>query len=196
VGDIGDANGLRQVLADARRGDRPLLVYARFLLHCLPADEAGTLLTVVAEATAPGDLLAVEFRTDRDSGNPKAHQQPYRRYVNARGFVESLQARYHFRVELRQEGNGFSRYHGEDPDLCRIVARRVPAAEAAALPAPKPLVVKPSSAALAPPPPAPAATPQPGRRQRVMRRVVRDYAPPAFTRWLRARRARRASAAG
>jgi SAM-dependent methyltransferase len=123
--DVGDADLLRRVLADARRGsDDPVLCYARFFLHSIPEDVQETLMSVLAEFARPGDRFAAEFRTDRDEAIAKVHGEHYRRFQNGAAFGRALADRYGFTPVLEQEGNGFSPYKGEDPQLYRVIAVR------------------------------------------------------------------------
>lgn len=122
--DVGDAPRLRSTLLAARDGDAPLAFYLRFFLHSIPEDVQATLLGVVAECSRPGDYFAAEFRTDRDAAAAKVHGNHYRRFQNASVFGRSLRDTYGFTPLLEQEGNGFSPYKGEDPQLYRVIARR------------------------------------------------------------------------
>jgi SAM-dependent methyltransferase len=122
--DVGNADKLRATLESARDGDEPMLFYARFFLHSIPEDVQRTLMTVVAECARPGDHFAAEFRTDRDEASAKVHGNHYRRFQNGPAFGRSLRETYGFTPLLEQEGNGFSPYQGEDPQLYRVIARR------------------------------------------------------------------------
>src|SRR5215207_813088 len=69
-------------LADRIRGDGgPRIVYARFFVHAITEAEEESLLDLAAEITDPGDLLAVEYRTVRDSSGAKVTETHYRRFV-------------------------------------------------------------------------------------------------------------------
>jgi hypothetical protein len=122
--DVGDAERLRTVLTAARRDDAPMVFYARFFLHSIPEDVQRTLMTTIEECAHPGDYFAAEFRTDKDEAIVKVHGNHYRRFQNGPAFGRSLRDTYGFTPLLEQEGNGFSPYKGEDPQLYRVIARR------------------------------------------------------------------------
>jgi methyltransferase family protein len=123
--DVGNADMLREVLTEGRRSaTEPVLFYARFFLHSIPEDVQRTLMSVVNECAQPGDYFAAEFRTDRDAVISKVHGDHYRRFQNGQAFGRELQDAYGFVPVLEQEGNGFSPYKGEDPQLYRVIAQR------------------------------------------------------------------------
>jgi SAM-dependent methyltransferase len=69
-------------LAARVRGDGgPRVVYARFFLHAITETEEECLLDLAAAITDPGDLLAVEYRTVRDSSGREGDRQAHRRFV-------------------------------------------------------------------------------------------------------------------
>jgi hypothetical protein len=122
--DVGDAAKLRATLQAARNGDEPMAFYARFFLHSIPEEVQRTLMGVVSECARPGDYFAAEFRTDKDEAIEKVHGNHYRRFQNGPAFGRSLRETYGFSPLIEQEGNGFSPYKGEDPQLYRVIARR------------------------------------------------------------------------
>lgn len=122
--DVGDAPKLRATLLAARSGEEPMTFYLRFFLHSIPEEVQKLLMGVIAECSRPGDYFAAEFRTDRDEVIEKVHGNHYRRFQNGPAFGRSLRETYGFTPLLEQEGNGFSPYKGEDPQLYRVIARR------------------------------------------------------------------------
>ena len=120
------AKGVRFEDAEGHRRPvyAPMLFYARFFLHSIPEDVQRTLMTTISEVARPGDYFAAEFRTDKDAAIEKVHGNHYRRFQNGPAFGRSLQESYGFVPLLEQEGNGFSPYKGEDPQLYRVIARR------------------------------------------------------------------------
>lgn len=122
--DVADAVALRDTLTAARDADRPMLFYARFFLHSIPEDVQQTLMSVIAECARPGDYFAAEFRTDKDEASVKVHGEHYRRFQKGAAFGQQLTETFGFTKLLEQEGNGFSPYKDEDPQLYRVVARR------------------------------------------------------------------------
>ena len=124
--DVSDVPSLTDALAEARRAadGGPLLFYMRFFLHSIPEDVQETLLTELTAAALPGDMLAAEFRTDKDKTNPKTFGGHYRRYQNGPAFGSALRERFGFTVVSEEEGTGLAPYKDEDPDLYRAIARR------------------------------------------------------------------------
>ena len=53
-----------------------VLFYLRFVLQALPANVQEVLLGAIADVARPGDLLAAEFRTDKDEKRPKTYGSP------------------------------------------------------------------------------------------------------------------------
>ncbi|SHG22755.1 hypothetical protein SAMN05443575_1738 [Jatrophihabitans endophyticus] len=127
--DLADAAALREAIAQAltRRpdGTGPVLYLLRFVLHAVDEETERTLLDVLAGVTVPGDLLAVEFRTRADEDLPKARTGPRRRFLDGDAFLAEVGARMATDVVERSEGTGLSPVPGEDPQLCRLVLRRV-----------------------------------------------------------------------
>ncbi len=92
------------------RGDGgPRVVYARFFVHAITEAEEEGLLDVAAAMTDPGDLLAVEYRTVRDSSGAKVTKTHYRRFVLPAAFEARALGR-GFDVIYSDEGSGFAEY--------------------------------------------------------------------------------------
>jgi SAM-dependent methyltransferase len=121
VCDLGDAAVLGSVLD--RVGAGPVVYYTRFVLHAITEDVQETPLDVLDAKAKPGDLLAAEFRTDKDAHRQKAHPKHYRRYQSAEAFVVDLRRR-GWDVVHEVESDGLAPWGDEDPVLCRVIARR------------------------------------------------------------------------
>ena len=63
-------------------------------------------------------------RTRGDEPNTNVRTSHYRRFQNAEELRDSLDSTHGFEVLHSEEGTGLSPYKGEDPVLCRVVARR------------------------------------------------------------------------
>ena len=123
--DVNDGQRLRDIIEQARIGNaEPLLFYLRFFLHSISAETQHALMELLRQCSHPGDVLAAEFRTDKDETKTKVHAKHFRRYQNGPAFAAALADEYGFEVRIQQEGNGFSPYNGEDPELFRVVAHR------------------------------------------------------------------------
>lgn len=125
VCDVADVDDLGRAMEQAERdAPGPVLFYLRFFLHAIPEDVQAGLLAAITAHARPGDLFAAEFRTDRDQAGVKVHTKHYRRFQNAEELRRSLVEDHGFDVEHFEESTGLSPYRGEDPVLCRVVARR------------------------------------------------------------------------
>lgn len=111
-------------LAARIRGDgNPRVVYARFFLHAITEAEEEGLLDLAAALTDPGDLLAVEYRTVRDSSGAKVTETHYRRFVLPAAFEARALGR-GFDVSYTVEGFGFAKYRQDDAYVARTLFRR------------------------------------------------------------------------
>lgn len=103
-----------------RTASGPQLIYARFFIHAINEEEEAALLSLVADLASPGDRLAVEYRTVRDSSGPKVTGSHYRRFVNPTTFQARTLAR-GFDVEYAVEGFGFAKYKEDDAYVARAI---------------------------------------------------------------------------
>jgi len=124
VCDVTDAGAFKQHVATLTGGTtEPAVFYLRFFLHAVPEDVQESLLASIHECARPGDMLAAEFRTDKDEKLHKTFGKHYRRFQNAPAFGAALDERFEFDVIDEAEGQGLSPYRDEDPHLYRLVAR-------------------------------------------------------------------------
>ncbi len=110
-------------IAGRIRGDGPRVVYARFFLHAITEAEEETLLDLAGQIADPGDLLAVEYRTIRDSSGAKVTASHFRRFVLPSAFEARALAR-GFDVTYAVEGFGFAKYREDDAYVARTLFRR------------------------------------------------------------------------
>jgi SAM-dependent methyltransferase len=106
-----------------RGNDGPRVVYARFFLHAITEAEEESLLDLAAAIADPGDLLAVEYRTVRDSSGAKVTDTHYRRFVLPAAFEARALGR-GFDVTYAVEGFGFAKYRQDDAYVSRTIFRR------------------------------------------------------------------------
>lgn len=116
-----DAPGLADLVSEA--GDKTV-VYARFFLHAITEAEEQAFLGCAAELTKPGDLMAVEYRTIRDSSGVKETDAHYRRFMSPAEFQYAA-IQHGFRVNYAVEGFGFAKYRNDDAYVARTVLERV-----------------------------------------------------------------------
>lgn len=122
--DVADVADLGRAMDEiTQRTEGPVAFYMRFFLHAIPEDVQRGLMHAIDTHARPGDFLVAEFRTDKDAENTKVHTKHYRRFQNAEVFRASL-GEHGFEVLHFEENSGLSPYKGEDPVLCRAVARR------------------------------------------------------------------------
>lgn len=126
VADVSDAEHVGALIGAAReRADGgSILFYLRFFLHSIPGDVQERLMSAISANAVAGDALAAEFRTDKDESRKKVHGQHYRRFQSMESFTSSLTGTYGFDVEFEVESTGLSPYKGEDPYICRVIARK------------------------------------------------------------------------
>lgn len=110
-------------LAARVRGTGPRLVYARFFLHAITEAEEERLLDLAQALTDAGDLLAVEYRTIRDSSGIKVTERHYRRFVLPASFEARALGR-GFDVAYSVEGFGFAKYREDDAYVARTIFRK------------------------------------------------------------------------
>jgi cyclopropane fatty-acyl-phospholipid synthase-like methyltransferase len=103
--------------------DLPTVVYARFFLHAITEQEQAEFLTCAASLTAPGDVMAVEYRTVRDISNEKVTGSHYRRYLDPFAFQRDA-ASHGFEPTYAVEGFGYAKYLNDDAYVARCLLRR------------------------------------------------------------------------
>jgi SAM-dependent methyltransferase len=106
-----------------QRRTEPSVVYARFFLHAITSDEEQAFLSCAAAITAPGDLMAVEYRTVRDQSQVKVTDPHFRRFLSPHQF--HLDAADHgFHVTYSVEGFGYAKYREDDAYVARALLSR------------------------------------------------------------------------
>ena len=110
--------------AIAEGGGAPVLFYMRFFLHSIPEEVQDGLMDVIASLARPGDMLAAEFRTDKDEALTKVHTSHYRRYQNGPAYGEALRSRYGFDTRGRGARHRLLAVRRRGPELYRVIARR------------------------------------------------------------------------
>lgn len=99
-----------------------IVVYARFFLHAIP-EEAELAFLQTAANLANLDLLAIEFRTDRDAQQTKVTDSHYRRFIPPLDFL-SRAAKFGFSPVYFTEGFGYAKYRNDDAHIARVLMRR------------------------------------------------------------------------
>lgn len=120
---VGSADFL-DTMKDARtKSEGPAIAYARFFLHAITDEEEYAFLAAASEALHPGDRLAMEYRTVRDSSGAKVTAAHYRRFVDpSEVFVTAVKL--NFAVDYSTEGFGFAKYGADDAYVARCILRK------------------------------------------------------------------------
>ncbi|NUO77440.1 MAG: class I SAM-dependent methyltransferase [Lysobacter sp.] len=113
--------GLARTVRDS--GNAPKVVYARFFLHAIDDEAEGAFIDLADEVVCDRSLLAIEFRTHRDSQLRKETPGHYRRYIEPSGLISRLAAR-GFQVRYFVEGFGYAKYKSDDAHVARILCSR------------------------------------------------------------------------
>lgn len=95
-------------------------VYARFLVHALEDEGRQNLWRLSRSVLAhTRGRIYLEFRTE-----PTHHEfgEHYRKFVHPEQVVSELTS-YGFRVEHLEDRHGLAVHKGEDPRVCRIIAK-------------------------------------------------------------------------
>lgn len=121
-GDVLEHGRLTALRNSVRGGS--VLFYARFLLNGLTEKEEQRFLKELGDAILPGDVVALEHRTDLDATLKKARFRSFRRFVPADDTLNQLQG-LGFEVLDQQSGTGLAKFEREDPEVVRILARKL-----------------------------------------------------------------------
>ena len=119
--DIGSPEFLRLIEERAPRREGSRLIYARFFLHAITPDLQDLALRAIAHLMAPSDRFACEFRTQRDSFQPKVASPHYRSFITPAALIAKMHAA-KLNVLYHVEGFGLAKRGSEDPHVARIVA--------------------------------------------------------------------------
>lgn len=116
-----DDPGLGTKISGATKGR--LALYARFFLHAIPEECELAFLKTASELNNL-DLLAIEFRTDRDARQTKVTDSHYRRFIPPLDFLTRA-GRLGFSPVYFTEGFGFAKFRSDDAHVARILLRKI-----------------------------------------------------------------------
>jgi SAM-dependent methyltransferase len=105
----------------------PVVVYARFFLHAIGEEAEASFIKIASELVCERSILAVEFRTHRDSMLRKETPGHFRRYIEPARLVARLGAS-GLQVDYLVEGFGYAKYRADDAHTARLVCTRAAAA--------------------------------------------------------------------
>lgn len=107
-------------LVRCRSGGAPKTLYARFFLHAIDEDSEMAFIRLAAGALCDRSLLAIEFRTHRDSMLKKETPGHYRRYIEPAQLISRLNA-HGLQVRYFVEGFGYAKYRADDAHVARVL---------------------------------------------------------------------------
>lgn len=119
-----DVVGPEIYAALTKRAGTAKCIYARFFLHAITQQEQDFMLTALADALEPGDLIAFEYRTDEDADASKVMGHGhFRRYQSGASVNARLEALGFERI-YSTDGHGFAKYKFEDAAVARCIFKR------------------------------------------------------------------------
>ena len=127
--DVGDRIKLNNFLKDSFSGrrentDGDNILYMRFFLHSITKEIESIILENASSVMKKDDLLAAEFRTEKDQDANHTYKKHYRRFIPMIEMIEELK-KYGFEVIHSEESQGLSPFGSEEPFLCRIIVKKV-----------------------------------------------------------------------
>lgn len=100
-----------------------LLVYARFFLHAIDDSSECALFNLVDSIWLHDTKFALEFRTHRDSLQPKETHKHYRRFIDPTNFLTRA-SRNGYSLDYFVEGFGYSKYRNDDAHVARVILHK------------------------------------------------------------------------
>jgi len=96
-----------------------LVIYSRFFLHAITVEEEEIFFRKLSKLDRL-QLVALEFRTDRDLSQPKATAHHYRRFISPSNFSQRVYSQ-GFKIIYSSEGFGFAKYRNDDAYVARFL---------------------------------------------------------------------------
>jgi ubiquinone/menaquinone biosynthesis C-methylase UbiE len=101
-----------------------ILIYSRFFLHAIKDEDERAFWTLLRDLCTASDIVALEFRTVKDTVLSKATKDHYRRYIDPasllrRAFSNGFECKYLI------EGYGFAKYKMDDAYVARTFFRKI-----------------------------------------------------------------------
>jgi len=122
VCDCTNKDDVGRLIEKARNGNSNIVIYNRFFLHSIDAEQEKNFLTALGEHMIEGDKLYMEFRCEHDETLPKVYGKThYRRYVVTEEMLKFLGS-LDFEIEYEKTGQGMAKYKDEDPFVSRVIA--------------------------------------------------------------------------
>lgn len=99
------------------------LIYSRFFLHAISDQQELSLWDLINTLCHNNDVLALEFRTNRDEKLAKVTDKHYRRFVNPIEVIARA-ADAGFVCEYFTEGFGYAKYKSDDAHVARLLLKK------------------------------------------------------------------------
>ena len=100
--------------------ERPIAIYARFLLHALERDKMERFLEACSLVMDSGDSLFLEYRTDKDCLLPKVTEPHFREFYDPKMIVGKAKE-FMLKIDYQVEGKGFAKWKGDDAYVARQI---------------------------------------------------------------------------
>lgn len=121
--DISDIRAFGQIAdsMEAIRGNSSLVIYARFFVHAISAEDENTFLELSSKLISQfGGMIALEFRTVEDRLRAKVTGEHFRRFIDSDEFSSKVQ-KFGLEVSYFVEGIGFAKLGKDDAHVARYI---------------------------------------------------------------------------
>jgi tellurite methyltransferase len=107
-------------------------IYARFFIHSINNEKENLFLENFSKFYKKNTIMALEFRTTKDDLMKKGiklsknerYTSHYRRFVDIKIFEEKIK-KFKFKILYKKTGKNFSKIGNSDPNLCRVVFKKI-----------------------------------------------------------------------
>lgn len=125
-GDLTQKSDVDKLIDHARKlaNDRKIVIYSRFVMHALDANQQESLFKILSECVRTNELVYFEFRSIEDAELEKHFGGHFRRYIDTEEFNRKLSEEYGFCIDYTITGKGIAKYKKEDPIVSRVIARK------------------------------------------------------------------------
>jgi tellurite methyltransferase len=107
-------------------------IYARFFIHSINNEKENLFLENFSKFYKKNTIMALAFRTTKDDLMKKGiklsknerYTSHYRRFVDIKIFEEKIK-KFKFKILYKKTGKNFSKIGNSDPNLCRVVFKKI-----------------------------------------------------------------------
>ena len=122
IDDVKLSNQIKKIISESDSSNN--VIYSRFFLHAINEESQAKFLNLARGLLKEGELLFLEFRTDKDKFQKKMTQNHYRRFINPLRLMEEAMA-IDFKVTYFIEGYGFAKYKEDDAYVARVILQAI-----------------------------------------------------------------------